>query len=41
MGIVQPYAEAGATWWIEALWTATNLDSVLERIRQGPPGKST
>ena len=39
--IVQPYAEAGATWWIEALWTATSLNSVLERIRQGPPGKST
>jgi hypothetical protein len=41
LGIVQPYSEAGATWWIEALWTATSLDSVLERIRQGPPGKST
>jgi len=39
--ITLPYEESGATWWIEALWTATSLDSVLERIRQGPPGKST
>jgi alkanesulfonate monooxygenase SsuD/methylene tetrahydromethanopterin reductase-like flavin-dependent oxidoreductase (luciferase family) len=40
-GIVRPFAEAGATWWIEALWE--NIDrpggqeAVLERIRQGPP----
>lgn len=34
---VQPYAEAGATWWIEALWTAPNLDRVRTRIVQGPP----
>lgn len=34
---VQPYAEAGATWWIEARWSASNLDHVLARIRQGPP----
>lgn len=38
--IIQPYAEAGATWWIEAMWTATGLDSVLERIKQGPPSES-
>ncbi len=30
---------AGATWWIEALWEAPAQDKVLERIRQGPPGK--
>lgn len=35
--IVQPYAEAGATWWIEAKWDAADQESVLERIRQGPP----
>lgn len=40
MEIIQPYAEAGATWWIEAMWTATGLDSVLERIKQGPPSES-
>jgi hypothetical protein len=34
---IGPYAAAGATWWIEALWTATDLDQVLQRIRQGPP----
>jgi alkanesulfonate monooxygenase SsuD/methylene tetrahydromethanopterin reductase-like flavin-dependent oxidoreductase (luciferase family) len=34
---VQSYVEAGATWWIEARWTALDLDQVLARIRQGPP----
>jgi len=34
---VRPYAEAGATWWIEALWEAGSQEEVLERIRQGPP----
>jgi alkanesulfonate monooxygenase SsuD/methylene tetrahydromethanopterin reductase-like flavin-dependent oxidoreductase (luciferase family) len=39
--IVQPWIEAGATWWIEALWPApdqpTDPDGILRRIRQGPP----
>ena len=35
--LVRPYAEAGATWWLEARWTAPDLAQVLERIRQGPP----
>lgn len=35
--IVRPYQQAGATWWIEAQWSATDLDEVGERIRQGPP----
>jgi len=39
--IVQPWADAGATWWIEALWGApdqpVDLDGVLRRIKQGPP----
>jgi alkanesulfonate monooxygenase SsuD/methylene tetrahydromethanopterin reductase-like flavin-dependent oxidoreductase (luciferase family) len=39
--IVRGWAEAGATWWIEALWGDPNqpvdLDAVLQRIRQGPP----
>jgi alkanesulfonate monooxygenase SsuD/methylene tetrahydromethanopterin reductase-like flavin-dependent oxidoreductase (luciferase family) len=35
---VVPYAEAGVTWWIEALgwWRGTPQDA-LTRIRQGPP----
>jgi alkanesulfonate monooxygenase SsuD/methylene tetrahydromethanopterin reductase-like flavin-dependent oxidoreductase (luciferase family) len=35
---VMPYAEAGLTWWIEALgwWRGTPQDA-LTRIRQGPP----
>ena len=40
-GRVRPLAEAGATWWIEALWAApgqpTRIEEVRERIRQGSP----
>ncbi|HEX7974929.1 MAG TPA: LLM class flavin-dependent oxidoreductase [Anaerolineales bacterium] len=36
-GMVRPYAEAGATWWLEAMWGVDNLDLVQVRIRQGPP----
>jgi len=35
--IVRLYQQAGATWWIEAQWSATDMDAVRERIRQGPP----
>jgi len=38
---VQPWAAAGATWWIEALWGAPgetpDLGRVRQRIQQGPP----
>lgn len=38
---VRPWAEAGATWWLEAMWAdygqKPNMDPVLSRIRQGPP----
>jgi alkanesulfonate monooxygenase SsuD/methylene tetrahydromethanopterin reductase-like flavin-dependent oxidoreductase (luciferase family) len=38
---VRPWAEAGATWWIEALWSAQaepeGQARVLQRARQGPP----
>lgn len=38
---VGPFAEAGATWWMEAMWSsppdASNLDTVRTRIQQGPP----
>ena len=36
--VVRPYAEAGATWWIESPWTPPNAPKDLSRrIRQGPP----
>lgn len=42
---VQPWLEAGATWWldemwgaVETMWTAETQGRILERIRQGPPG---
>ncbi len=37
--MVRPYAEAGATWWIESPWSPPNEPEDLRaRIRQGPPG---
>lgn len=40
-GIVLPWAEAGATWWIEADWEALRdpqgQEQILSRIRRGPP----
>jgi alkanesulfonate monooxygenase SsuD/methylene tetrahydromethanopterin reductase-like flavin-dependent oxidoreductase (luciferase family) len=36
--IVQPFAQAGATWWLETMWEPPNgADDVRTRIRQGPP----
>jgi hypothetical protein len=36
--MVRPWEEAGATWWMEAMWFAPNgPDDVRERIGQGPP----
>jgi hypothetical protein len=36
--IVQEWADAGATWWNEAMWDAMdNPEAVRERVRQGPP----
>ncbi|MDQ6662695.1 MAG: LLM class flavin-dependent oxidoreductase, partial [Chloroflexota bacterium] len=36
--IVQPWAEAGATWWMESRWGSdVTLDDVQRRIQQGPP----
>jgi alkanesulfonate monooxygenase SsuD/methylene tetrahydromethanopterin reductase-like flavin-dependent oxidoreductase (luciferase family) len=35
---VRPFAEAGATWWIESTWMMPGeVDVQLARIRQGPP----
>lgn len=36
--IILPFAEAGATWWLESMWSAPDgLNSVRTRIEQGPP----
>jgi alkanesulfonate monooxygenase SsuD/methylene tetrahydromethanopterin reductase-like flavin-dependent oxidoreductase (luciferase family) len=35
--IVRPWAEAGATWFNDAMWDEPDLDKVRLRIRQGPP----
>jgi len=35
--IVCPFAQAGATWWLEALWATRQADKVMARIQQGPP----
>jgi len=41
-GIVRPWADAGATWWIESRWMANDQAEVRgivqRRIEQGPPG---
>lgn len=34
---VKSWAEAGATWWIEARWEDPSFEMLLARIRQGPP----
>ncbi|HTP06993.1 MAG TPA: LLM class flavin-dependent oxidoreductase, partial [Anaerolineae bacterium] len=38
---VRAWAEAGATWWIEAMWgdpdQPVDLKAVQQRIQQGPP----
>lgn len=34
---LQPLAEAGATWWIESRWENATVESLRDRIRQGPP----
>lgn len=34
---VRPWAEAGATWWIEADWQDATVDSLRRRISAGPP----
>ena len=35
--IVKEYADAGATWWIEAQWSAEEKEQFTHRIMQGPP----
>lgn len=38
--LVAQWAEAGATWWLEAPWDADTQADVLKRIQQGPPNAS-
>lgn len=39
--ILEPWAQAGATWWIEAMWSALDqeggLADAVARLRHGPP----
>lgn len=36
--VVLPYAQAGATWWLEGIWVERGtVHQMRERIRQGPP----
>ena len=39
--IVGPLAQAGVTWWLEAVWaspqTRSGLEGMRTRIKQGPP----
>ena len=35
--VVRGWGAAGATWWLEAMWSASDLEDVLARIRVGPP----
>ncbi len=41
LSIVYPLAEAGVTWWLEAVWgtpeTVGGVEGMRTRIRQGPP----
>lgn len=39
--IVRPFAEAGATWWTEAMWSARDIAPIRARILQGPPRLSS
>jgi len=35
--IARDWAEAGATWWVEADWEGASVDSLRRRIAAGPP----
>lgn len=35
--IVQEWEDAGATWWLEAMWNASGTEDIQQRLRQGPP----
>jgi hypothetical protein len=36
--VVRPWADAGATWWVESMWMPPNdLAAVRARLKAGPP----
>ncbi len=39
--IIRPLAEAGVTWWLEAVWSTPETEGGVEgmrrRVKQGPP----
>lgn len=35
--VVQPWQDAGATWWLESNWEEKDLAAITRRVRQGPP----
>jgi alkanesulfonate monooxygenase SsuD/methylene tetrahydromethanopterin reductase-like flavin-dependent oxidoreductase (luciferase family) len=35
--VVQPWADAGATWWIESDWATFDVEPQRHRIKAGPP----
>jgi hypothetical protein len=42
LALVEPYAEAGVTWWLESAWARLiepphDVERLRERIRAGPP----
>ena len=37
VAIVRPWAEAGATWWLDADWSSATVESQRRRIESGPP----
>jgi hypothetical protein len=37
LSIIKPFAEAGATWWIESDWSKSNVEQLFKRVEQGPP----
>jgi hypothetical protein len=34
--LLQEWAEAGATWWVESMWDTSEAQAA-DRLRQGPP----
>jgi len=35
--LMRQWADVGATWWMEGMWSTPEPDKVLTRIKQGPP----
>ena len=36
-GIVRPWKDAGATWWVDGAWEGATVESLRARIEAGPP----